>query len=112
VSARPAPDLDVALRALADGNRRAILAAVRDQPRAVGEIAGEVAMSQQAVSHHLRVLRGAGLVGERREGTRHLFSVRSDGFDVVQAYLTDFWPAHLTALKRASERAARGAGDG
>ena len=102
-----AAELDTALRALADGTRRTILAVVRDQPRAVGEIAGEVAMSQQAVSHHLRVLRGAGLVTEQREGTRHLFGVRSEGFDVVQAYLTDFWPAHLAALKRASERAAR-----
>jgi DNA-binding transcriptional ArsR family regulator len=106
-----ATGLDVALRALADGTRRTILAVVRDRPLAVGEIAGEVAVSQQAVSHHLRVLRGAGLVHEQREGTRHLFSVRSDGFDVVQAYLTDFWPTHLAALKRASERAARG-GDG
>jgi DNA-binding transcriptional ArsR family regulator len=102
-----AAELDTALRALADGTRRTILAVVRDRPRAVGEIAGEVAMSQQAVSHHLRVLRGAGLVTEQREGTRHLFSVRSDGFDVVQAYLSDFWPAHLVALKAASERAAR-----
>jgi DNA-binding transcriptional ArsR family regulator len=116
VSARDATgsvDLDAALRALADGSRRTILAVVRDRQRAVGEIAGEVAMSQQAVSHHLRVLRGAGLVSERREGTRHLFTVRSDGFEVVQAYLTDFWPSHLAALRRASERAAAGrkAGD-
>jgi DNA-binding transcriptional ArsR family regulator len=110
-SGAEAVDLDVALRALADGTRRTILAVVRDRPRAVGEIAGEVAVSQQAVSHHLRVLRGAGLVHEQREGTRHLFSVRSDGFDVVQAYLTDFWPTHLAALKRAAEERAA-AGDG
>src|SRR5262245_35244151 len=103
-------ELDVALRALADGTRRSILALVRERPRAVGEIAGEVAVSQQAVSHHLRVLRGAGLVHEQRAGTRHLFSVRSDGFDVVQAYLTDFWPTHLAALKRAAEQAAENDG--
>lgn len=106
-AAAPAAGLDAALRALADGNRRTILAVVRDRPRAVGEIAGEVAMSQQAVSHHLRVLRGAGLVTEQRQGTRHLFVVRSDGFDVVQAFLDDFWPTHLRALKRAAEDAAR-----
>lgn len=99
--------LDVTLRALADGNRRTILALVRDRPRAVGEVAGELAMSQQAVSHHLRVLRGAGLVTEQREGTRHLFLVRSDGFEVVQAYLDDFWPTRLSALKRVAEQAAR-----
>jgi DNA-binding transcriptional ArsR family regulator len=106
-AAASATDLDAALRALADGNRRTILAVVRDHPRAVGEIAGELAMSQQAVSHHLRVLRGAGLVSEQREGTRHLFMVRSDGFDVVQAFLEGFWPTHLSALKRVAEEAAR-----
>jgi DNA-binding transcriptional ArsR family regulator len=106
-AASPAPELEAALRALADGTRRNILAVVRERPRAVGEIAGEVAMSQQAVSHHLRVLRGAGLVSERREGTRHLFVVRSDGFDVVQGFLDDFWPGRLRALKHAAEEAAR-----
>ncbi|MDR0359793.1 MAG: metalloregulator ArsR/SmtB family transcription factor, partial [bacterium] len=54
---QPAEELDAALRALADGNRRRILARVRERPCAVGEIAEQVAMSQQAVSHHLRVLR-------------------------------------------------------
>ncbi|HEX6165447.1 MAG TPA: metalloregulator ArsR/SmtB family transcription factor [Acidimicrobiales bacterium] len=107
----PATDLDAALRALADRNRRTILAVVRDRPRAVGEIAGELAMSQQAVSHHLRALRGAGLVSEQREGTRHLFTVRSDGFDLVQAYLDDFWPTRLRALKQAAEEAARRSDD-
>ena len=106
-----ATELDAALRALADGNRRTILDVVRDRPRAVGEIAGELAMSQQAVSHHLRALRGAALVSERREGTRHLFMVRSDGLDVVQAYLDDFWPTHLRALKRAAEAAAQRSDD-
>jgi DNA-binding transcriptional ArsR family regulator len=107
-----ATKLDTALRALADGNRRTILAVVRDRPRAVGEIAGELAMSQQAASHHLRVLRSAGLVSEQREGTRHLFMVRSDGFDVVQTFLEGFWPTHLSALKRVAEQAARRRDDG
>jgi len=106
VTAEPAP-LDVTLRALADANRRAILSVVRDEPRAVGEIAEAMAMSQQAVSHHLRVLRGAGLVSETREGTRHLFAVRSDGVDVVRQFLDDFWPSRLAALKAAAEQAAR-----
>jgi predicted transcriptional regulator len=57
--------LDTALRALADGNRRAILSLVRDRPLAVGEIADRTALSEQTVSHHLQVLRGAGLVSER-----------------------------------------------
>ena len=104
MSAEPAP-LDASLRALADGNRRAILAVVRDGPRAVGEIATEVEMSQQAVSHHLRVLRGAGLVTETRDGTRHLFAVRSDGFAVVRQFVEGFWPERLAALKAAAEAA-------
>jgi DNA-binding transcriptional ArsR family regulator len=110
-AAASAAELDGALRALADGTRRTILAVVRDRPRAVGEIAGEVAMSQQAVSHHLRVLRRAGLISEQRQGTRHLFVVRSDGFGVVHDFLDDFWPTHLNALKRVAEEAARRSDD-
>jgi DNA-binding transcriptional ArsR family regulator len=109
VTAEPVP-LDATLRALADGNRRAILDVTRDSPRAVGEIAAEVAMSQQAVSHHLRVLRGAGLVTETRDGTRHLFMVRADGFDVVRQFVDGFWPQRLAALKAAAEKAARSRG--
>ena len=106
MSAEPIP-LDATLRALADGNRRAILAVVRDSPRAVGEIADEMDMSQQAVSHHLRVLRGAGLVTETRDGARHLFLVRVDGFDVVRQFVEEFWPERLAALKAAAETSAR-----
>jgi DNA-binding transcriptional ArsR family regulator len=101
------PAVDRALRALADPNRRRILAVVRDQPRAVGDIALAVAMSQQAVSHHLHVLRGAGLVTERHERTRHLFVVRTDGLRIVREFLDGFWPDHLAALKAASEAEAR-----
>ena len=110
MTAEPVP-LDATLRALADGNRRAILGVVRDGPRAVGEIASETAMSQQAVSHHLRVLRGAGLVSETRDGTRHLFLVRADGFDVVRQFIEDFWPQRLAALKAAAENAAEKAAE-
>jgi DNA-binding transcriptional ArsR family regulator len=106
VTAQPVA-LDDTLRALADGNRRAILDVVRDTPRAVGEIAAEVAMSQQVASHHLRVLRGAGLVTETRDGTRHLFMVRVDGFDVVRQFVEGFWPTRLAALKAAAEKEAR-----
>lgn len=100
-------DLDRVLRALADPRRREILALVRDGPQAVGEIAERVAVSQQAVSHHLAVLRGAGLVRERREGTRHLFAVRTDGLEVARRFLDDFWPDRLAVLGRAAEDAWR-----
>lgn len=106
----PSPEtasLDSALRALADGNRRAILALVHNGPLAVGDIADRVEITQQAVSHHLRVLRSAGLVEETRDGTRHLFAIRTDGFVAVRGYLDDFWPTQLQALKRAVETAER-----
>ncbi|HZU18484.1 MAG TPA: helix-turn-helix domain-containing protein [Candidatus Dormibacteraeota bacterium] len=106
----PAVDVEAALRALADARRRRILALVRDRPQAVGEIADRLAMSQQAVSYHLRTLREAGLVAERHERTRHLFVVRTDGLRAVQEFLDGFWPARLVALKRAAEADARAAG--
>lgn len=106
MTAHPAPDLDLALRALADANRRAILAAVRTGPRAVGDIADAVGLSQQTTSHHLGVLRTAGLATSSRDGTRHLFAVNTDGLAAVRAYLDDFWPSKLAALKAAVE--ARG----
>jgi len=101
-------ELDNALRALADGNRRAILALVREHPLAVGDIAARVDVTQQGVSHHLGVLKKAGLVAETRDGTRHLFAVRTDGLAAVRSYLDDFWPTQLAALKKAVEDAANG----
>ncbi len=100
--------VDAALRALSDPSRRRILAVVKDQPRAVGDVALAVGMSQQAVSHHLRVLRGAGLVTEQHERTRHLYMLRTDGLQVVRDFLDGFWPSHLAALKAAAEKEARG----
>lgn len=101
--AEPAPELDLALRALADANRRLILATIRTGPRPVGAISEEVGLSQQATSHHLGVLREAGLVTGTRDGTRHLFAVRTDGLAAVRSYLDDFWPSKLAALKAAVE---------
>ncbi len=95
--------LDQALRALADGNRRAILSVIRYKPRPVGEVAENVGLSQQVTSHHLRVLRTAGLVTETRAGARHLFAVNNDGFAAVRSYLDDFWPIKLSALRAAVE---------
>jgi DNA-binding transcriptional ArsR family regulator len=103
MSADAARDLDLALRALADPNRRALLAAVHNRPRSVGELAEAVGLSQQATSHHLRVLDAAGLARGTREGTRHLFAVDTDGLAAVRSYLDGFWPARLAALKSAVE---------
>jgi len=103
------PVLDQSLRALADANRRVVLAVIRSGPRSVGEIAEKVGLSQQATSHHLHVLRAAGLVSGTRVGTRHLFAVNTDGFAAVRSYLDDFWPAKLAALRAAVEAGRSGA---
>lgn len=99
----PAMALDRTFHALSDRNRRAILAVVRNQRCAVGEIADTLGLSQQIVSHHLKVLRAAGLVSGERSGTRHLFAVRVDGLAVGKGFFDDFWPERLSALKRAVE---------
>ena len=104
---RPTEAVSESLRALSDPSRRRILALVRDQPVSVGEIARQLDVSQQIVSHHLKVLRGSGLVSEERLRTRHLFTVRTDGLAAVQDFLDQFWPTHLSALKRAAETEAR-----
>ena len=101
---RPAMVLDRAFHALADPNRRAILAVVRDGHRAVGDLAELLGLSQQNVSHHLKVLRDAGLVTGSRSGTRHLYAVRVEGLAVGKAFFDDFWPERLSALKRAVEK--------
>lgn len=111
MAADPVPDLDQTLRALADANRRAILAVVRSGLRSVGQIAEEVGLSQQMTSHHLGVLRAAGLASGTRVGTRHLFAVDTDGVAAVRAYLDEFWPTKLAALKTAIESRS-GEGDG
>ncbi|ANY06123.1 ArsR/SmtB family transcription factor [Pseudonocardia sp. HH130630-07] len=96
-------DLDLALRALADGNRRSILRSIRSDPQPVGAIAEQLGLSQQTTSHHLGVLRKAGLVTGTREGTRHLFAVDTDGLAAVRSYLDGFWPGKLADLKTAIE---------
>lgn len=103
MGAEAAADLDLALRALADGNRRAILRVIRSEPQPVGTIAEEVGLSQQTTSHHLGVLRRAGLAVGTRDGTRHLFAVDTDGLKAVRSYLDDFWPGKLAELKSAVE---------
>jgi DNA-binding transcriptional ArsR family regulator len=92
---------DVALKALAEPHRRAILTLVAGAPRPVGDIAGHLDITPQAVSRHLQVLHDAGLVDERREGTRHLFVVNPAGFTAVQEFLAGFWAEHLGRLTTA-----------
>jgi DNA-binding transcriptional ArsR family regulator len=89
--------------ALGDPTRRAIFERLRSGPRAVGEIADELPVSRPAVSQHLRVLKEAGLVTERRNGTRRLYRVDPDGLAELRDYFDAFWNEALTAFKAAAE---------
>ncbi|WP_026820640.1 ArsR/SmtB family transcription factor [Arthrobacter castelli] len=100
-------DPDRAWKALADPNRRAILSVVQSGPAPVGRIAEQVELSQQTTSHHLRVLRDAGLTHSAQQGTRHLYAVNTDGLAAIQSYLDGFWPERLSALKAAVESQGR-----
>jgi DNA-binding transcriptional ArsR family regulator len=93
--------------ALGDPTRRAIFEQLRRGPRAVGEIAAELPVSRPAVSQHLRVLKDAGLVTERREGTRRLYRLDPDGLGELRAYFDGFWTEALAGFKAAAEREQR-----
>ena len=94
----------LALKALGEPRRVEILQLLRKGPRAVGEIADEVDVSQQAVSQHLAVLDRAGLVEARKEGTRSVYAVRPAGFAPVDEFVRAFWEPRLGALKDEIER--------
>lgn len=93
--------------ALGDPTRRAIFEQLRRGPLAVGEIAAELPVSRPAVSQHLRVLKDAGLVTERREGTRRLYRLDPDGLGELRDYFDDFWTEALAGFKAAAERERR-----
>ena len=95
--------METALRAIAEPNRRRILELVADGERSAGEIAAEFSITRPAVSQHLTVLKGAGLVTERREGTKRLYSVRAEGFEDLRTFLETFWGDGLERLRLAAE---------
>jgi DNA-binding transcriptional ArsR family regulator len=89
--------------ALGDATRRAIFEQLRDGPRSVGELAGRLPVSRPAVSQHLRVLREAGLVSDRKEGTRRLYRVAPEGVAELRTYLDGFWDQALAEFKDSVE---------
>jgi DNA-binding transcriptional ArsR family regulator len=95
--------MEAALRAIAEPRRREILALLRSGERSAGDIAGRFDVTWPAISQHLRVLRDAGLVSERRVGTRRLYRARPEGLDELLGFLEGFWGDHLEALKREAE---------
>jgi DNA-binding transcriptional ArsR family regulator len=94
---------DETLRALAEPRRRAILRLVSREELAAGEISAAFEVTRTAVSQHLTVLKAAGLLAERREGTRRLYRARPEGLDALRAFLDDTWASSLDVARRIVE---------
>ncbi|WP_426513712.1 ArsR/SmtB family transcription factor [Dactylosporangium sp. McL0621] len=103
---QPVPEApDAVLRALADPHRRQILRLVQHTELAAGQIAAAFPLTQQAVSQHIGVLKQAGLLNERRDGVRRLYTLRQEALEPVHRVLSEFWPDALSRLKKAVETA-------
>ena len=95
--------MEEVLKAIAAPNRRRILSLVRDEELSAGEIAGHFEVTRPAVSQHLTVLKEAGLVNERRNGTRRLYRARPEGLAELREFLEELWDERLDALRREAE---------
>ena len=99
--------MEAALKAIAAPRRRQILRLVRDGELSAGEIAAHFDVTRPAVSQHLRVLKDAELLVERRDGARRLYRARPDGLAELRAFVEDFWDGGLDRLKREAEAEQR-----
>ncbi len=90
--------------ALGDRTRRVIFARLARRPCAVGELARELPVSRPAVSQHLKVLKDAGLVSDRRDGNRRIYQVDPDGLQALRADLDQFWASTLAGFKATVEQ--------
>jgi DNA-binding transcriptional ArsR family regulator len=102
-STSPPSSVDRVARAVAEPRRREILELVRGRELSAGEIAASFDVSRPAVSQHLTVLRGAGLLDERRDGTSRLYRARPEGLAGLRDFLDGFWSDRLERLKLAAE---------
>jgi DNA-binding transcriptional ArsR family regulator len=89
--------------AIAQPNRREILRLLAGGEMSAGEVASRFSITQPAVSQHLKVLKDTGLVSERRDGTRRLYSVRAEGLGELNDFLAEVLPVGLERLKEAAE---------
>lgn len=103
--------MEAALRAIAEPNRRRILQLVRGRELSAGEVASHFAVTRPAISQHLGVLKEAGLVDERRNGTRRLYRARPQGLAELKAFLDAFWDERLEGLQEDAEREERKRGE-
>lgn len=93
--------------ALYDPTRRAVLEQLQDGPKAVGQIARHLPVTRPAVSQHLKVLKEAGLVDDRPEGTRRIYHIDPKGLGAIRAWLDQFWTAALDAFAEEVESSSR-----
>ena len=101
--------MDEALKALADGTRRRILALVSLQERTAGDIARHFPVSRPAISQHLKVLLDAGLVSVRGDGTKRFYQADVLGLDALRREMETLWLGRLNLLKQVAEAEARAA---
>jgi DNA-binding transcriptional ArsR family regulator len=99
--------MEDALKAIAAPHRRQILRLVRKGELSAGEIAAHFDVTRPAVSQHLNVLKEAGLLSERRNGTRRLYTARPQGLAELRIFLEEFWDERLEALKIEAEQEER-----
>lgn len=97
---------EAALTALADPTRRQVFEQLRGGPRAVGEIAQDMPVSRPAVSQHLKVLKLAGLVNDRADGTRRVYYIDPAGLGEIRKWFDQFWDEALVAFQAEVERAS------
>lgn len=105
--------MEAALKAIAEPRRRAILQLVVDGEMTAGEIASYFDVTRPAISQHLTVLKSAGLLAERREGTKRIYRLRPEGLDELREFIDGIWAERLAVLKHeaeAEERRSRGTG--
>jgi DNA-binding transcriptional ArsR family regulator len=94
----------MALVALGDPTRREIFERIAERPASVGELAQGLPVSRPAVSQHLKVLKEAGLVCDRAEGTRRVYRLDTRGLDELRNYLDGFWNRALSSFQAAVEQ--------
>jgi len=104
-------ETDKALRAIAEPRRRKILQLVAHDELSAGEIAAAFDITRTAISQHLTVLKNAGLLSERRDGTRRLYRARAQGLAGLREFLDDMWSGALDAARRIAEQDREVAGD-
>lgn len=105
--------MEAALKAIAEPRRRAILELVVGGEMSAGQIASHFDVTRPAISQHLTVLKSAGLLAERREGTRRIYRLRPEGLEELRGFIDGIWAERLAVLKReaeAEERRTRGTG--